>query len=41
MVARHRVGDALDAVAPLRDDPVERVGAAAARAVTALTAAGA
>jgi hypothetical protein len=41
VVARHRVGDALDAVAPLRDDPVERVRAAAARAVTALTAAGA
>ena len=41
VVARHRVGDAFDAVAALRTDPVERVRAAAARAVTVLTAAGA
>jgi hypothetical protein len=41
VVARHRVGDAFDAVAALRADPVERVRAAAARAVTILTAAGA
>ena len=38
VVARHRVGDALDAVAGLRDDPVPRVRAAAQRAVVALTA---
>ncbi len=41
VIAAHRVGDALDAVAALRTDPVERVRAAAARAVTLLTAAGA
>jgi HEAT repeat protein len=41
VVARYRVGDAFDAVAALRTDPVERVRAAAARAVTVLTAAGA
>jgi HEAT repeat protein len=41
VIARHRVGDAFDAVAALRTDPVERVRAAAARAVTLLTAAGA
>ena len=41
VIARHRVGDAFDAVAALRADPVERVRAAAARAVTLLTAAGA
>jgi HEAT repeat protein len=41
VIARHRVGDAFDAVAVLRADPVERVRAAAARAVTVLTAAGA
>jgi hypothetical protein len=40
VIARHRVGDAFDAVAALRTDPVERVRAAAARAVTVLTAAG-
>ncbi len=40
VIARHRVGDAFDAVAALRADPVERVRAAAARAVTLLTAAG-
>jgi len=38
VIARHRVGDAFDAVAALRADPVERVRAAAARAVTILTA---
>ena len=41
VVARHKVGDALDAVAALRTDNVDRVRAAATRAVTALTAAGA
>ena len=41
VIARHRVGDAFDAVTALRTDPVERVRAAAARAVTLLTAAGA
>jgi hypothetical protein len=41
VVARHRVGDALDAVAALRGDPVDRVRAAASRAVAVLTAAGA
>ena len=38
VVARHRVGGALDAVAPLRDDPIPRVRAAAHRAVVLLTA---
>jgi hypothetical protein len=38
VVARHRVGDALDAVAGLRDDSVPRVRAAAQRAVVILTA---
>jgi hypothetical protein len=41
VIAGHRVGDAFDAVAARRTDPVERVRAAAARAVTILTAAGA
>jgi hypothetical protein len=41
VVARHGLGDALDAVAGLRADPVPRVRAAAERAVTRLTAAGA
>jgi hypothetical protein len=41
VIARHRVGDALDAAAALRADEVARVRAAARRAVTALTAAGA
>lgn len=41
VIARHQVGDAFDAVAALRADPVERVRAAAGRAVRALTAAGA
>lgn len=40
VVARHRVGDALDAVAVLRGDAVPRVRAAAGRAVVALTAGG-
>jgi hypothetical protein len=38
VVARHRIGGALDAVAPLRDDPIPRVRAAAHRAVVLLTA---
>jgi hypothetical protein len=38
VIARHRVGTALDAVAALRDDPVPRVRAAAERAVVTLTA---
>jgi HEAT repeat protein len=38
VVARHRVGDALDAIAGLRDDPVPWVRAAAQRAVVILTA---
>ena len=38
VVAAHRVGRALDAVAALRDDPVPRVRAAAERAVVLLTA---
>jgi hypothetical protein len=38
VIARHRVGDALDPVAGLRDDPVPRVRAAAERAVVILTA---
>ncbi len=41
VIARHRVGDAFDAVAALRAAPVQRVRAAAARAVSLLTAAGA
>jgi hypothetical protein len=41
VVARNLVGDALDAIAPLRDDPVPRVRAAATRAVATLTAKGA
>lgn len=41
VVARHRVGDALDDASAAADDPVERVRAASVRAVTALTAAGA
>jgi hypothetical protein len=39
VIARHRVGDALEAVAALHADAVERVRLAAARAVTVLTAA--
>ena len=38
VIARHRVGDALDAVAALRADPVPRVRDAAHRAVIMLTA---
>jgi hypothetical protein len=41
VVARHRLGDTLASVAALQDDPVPRVRAAASRAVTVLTAAGA
>jgi hypothetical protein len=41
VVARHRLGDALPAVADLRHDPTRRVRAAASRAVVLLTAAGA
>lgn len=41
VIARRRLGEALTAVAELRHDPVARVRAAAARAVTSLTAAGA
>lgn len=41
VIARHEVGDALDAVARLQDDPVARVRAAARRALEILTAAGA
>lgn len=40
VVAAHQVGDALDAVAALRDDPVPRVRAAADRAVRMVSAAG-
>jgi hypothetical protein len=39
VVARHLLGDALPAVAGLRDDPVARVRAAASRAVITLTSA--
>ena len=39
VVAAHRVGQALDAVAAIRDDPVPRVRVAAERAVVLLTAA--
>ncbi|MGA2210443.1 MAG: HEAT repeat domain-containing protein [Acidimicrobiales bacterium] len=41
VIARHQVGEAFDAVAGLRDDPVPRVRAAAQRAVVVLTASGA
>lgn len=41
VVARHLLGDLLPEVAALRDDPVPRVRAAAARAVVLLTGAGA
>jgi len=40
VIARHRLGSALDAVTELRDDPVPRVRAAANRATIVLTAAG-
>lgn len=39
VIARHRVGDALDAVSALQDDDVARVRAAAHRAVVQITAA--
>jgi len=39
VIARHRLGDAIAAVAGLRNDPVARVRAAAERAVMVLTAA--
>ncbi len=38
VVAKYRLGDLLDAVAELRDDPTARVRIAAERAVTKLTA---
>ncbi len=41
VTARHRIGDGLDAVILLRDDPVPRVRAAAERAIAVLTASGA
>jgi HEAT repeat protein len=41
VIARHQVGDALEAVVALNDDPVARVRAAASRAVVILAAAGA
>ncbi len=41
VVARHLLGEAMDAVAGLRDDRIARVRQAAQRAVTLLTAAGA
>jgi hypothetical protein len=41
VIARHRVGEALPAVAALRHDPVPRVRSAAERAVMILSAAGA
>jgi hypothetical protein len=40
VIAAHRVGDALDAIAALPADPVPRVRAAAQRAVMMLTASG-
>ncbi len=40
VIARRRIGDALSAVAELRNDPVPRVQAAAGRAVVILTASG-
>lgn len=41
VVARHRLGDLIDQVAALRDDPVHRVTDRATRAVIQLTNAGA
>jgi HEAT repeat protein len=41
VIAKHRIGDALNAVIALRDDPVPRVRAAAERAIVVLTATGA
>jgi HEAT repeats len=40
VIARHKIGAALSAVADVRDDAVPRVRSAAARAVVVLTAAG-
>ncbi len=40
VIARYRIGAALQAVAELRDDPVPRVRTAADRAIVLLTAAG-
>jgi HEAT repeat protein len=40
VIARHRVGDAFDAVTELRNDQVPRVRAAAERAVMILTSSG-
>lgn len=41
VISKHRIGDALNAVTALRDDPVPRVRAAAKRAIAVLTATGA
>ncbi len=41
VIAKHHVGDALQAVAALADDPVPRVRSAASRAVMMLSASGA
>jgi hypothetical protein len=41
VIAKHRIGEGLDAALMLRDDPVPRVRAAAERAIAVLTAAGA
>jgi hypothetical protein len=41
VIARHLVGNGLEALAELRDDPVPRVRAAAERALIALTGTGA
>jgi HEAT repeats len=41
VIAKHRIGDALNAVIALREDPVPRVRAAAQRAIAVLTATGA
>lgn len=41
VIARHRVGDALDAASRVQGDPVARVRAASRRALEVLTAAGA
>jgi hypothetical protein len=39
VIARHELGEAIDAVAALQDDPVARVRAAAERALVILTSA--
>jgi len=39
VIARHRLGDAIDAVSQLQDDPTARVRAAAHRAIIRITAA--